>query len=481
VNSKITTITLAAKPQDVFLCLKNDPYVTLLESAQTSSDTHHWSYIACAPLATLKSLDAGAALYDAVDPCTSPVRTWLDPFAALRDVLSQFNAKSVDVHLKQKPEGLGFTAGWIGYLGYDLIRSIERVPAVAVVDVQLPDMHLHLCDHVLAYEHKQARWYFCTTLLAKSDPKARALVWEATLNKALSCPQQPPILATGFKAGSVLCKTPAHHYLQQVQTLLNLVLAGDLLQANLSHRLEAAFEGDTFALYQALTAANPAPYAAYLQGDGFAIVSVSPEQFLNVRGRQVTTRPIKGTRLRSSNPQHDQVKRDELKASEKDRAENVMIVDLMRNDLGRVAKIGSVKVASLFDIEAHPSVWQMISTITAELRADADLVDLLRACWPPGSMTGAPKVRAMAVIDNLEPVRRGPYAGAIGYIDVSGDMDLSVIIRTAIVSQKRVMVQVGGAIVADSEPLDELDETYAKGKILFEALGWLRPQSFEQT
>ena len=157
-------------------------------------------------------------------------------------------------------------------------------------------------------------------------------------------------------------------------------------------------------------------------------------------------------------------------ASEKDRAENLMIVDLMRNDLGRVAQVGSIQTDDLFRIEAHPSVWQMVSTITAQLRKDASVSDLLKACWPPGSMTGAPKVRAMELIEGLEPVRRGPYAGALGYLDISGDLDLSVVIRTAIVADQRVMVQVGGAVVADSDPASELAETYAKGKILLSAL-----------
>jgi para-aminobenzoate synthetase component 1 len=478
VNSKIIALTLAGTPQDVFLRLKKNQHATLLESAQTGSDANHWSYIACAPLATLKSLADGTALYRTDAPFSSPLRTWGNPFDALRDVLALFTIEKDAAKLAQKPAELGFTAGLIGYLGYDLVRSIERLPTVAVDDTHLPDMHLHLCDHVLAYEHTQGCWHFCTTLLAQSDLAVRALVWEETLTQA-QAQQKVREPLPSFKAGKVLHKTADKNYLHQVQTILDFVHAGDILQANLSHRLEASFEGDPFALYQALTQANPAPYAAYLQGNGFAIASVSPEQFLNVRGRQVTARPIKGTRLRGADPQQDKAKQDELRASEKDRAENVMIVDLMRNDLGRVAKIGSVKVASLFDIEAHPSVWQMISTITAELRADADLVDVLRACWPPGSMTGAPKVHAMEIIENLEPVRRGPYAGAIGYMDVSGDMDLSVIIRTAVVSQNRVMVQVGGAIVADSEPASELDETYAKGRILFETLNWQRIRNLE--
>lgn len=472
-NSKITAVTLVGNPQEVFVRLRDGSHITLLESAQKRPNAPRWSYLACAPLATLKSLEEGAALYAADGLHAAPVRVWRDPFDALREVLATFVCSKANAPTQQ-PAGLSFVAGLVGFLGYDLVRSIERLPTLAVADVSLPDLHLHLCDHVLAYDHAQAQWFFCTTLLPNSDAAARALVWETTLKQAQRHPEPAPTLAPApaFQVGPVLCKTPAPQYLQQVQTLLDFVHAGDILQANLSHRLEAAFAGDAFALYQALTQANPAPYAAYLQGDGFAIASVSPEQFLQVKQGQIQARPIKGTRLRSADPQQDSMAYESLQASPKDRAENVMIVDLMRNDLGRVAQVGSVRVASLFDIEAHPSVWQMVSTITADLRDDADLVDLLRACWPPGSMTGAPKVRAMQIIDSIEPVRRGPYAGAIGYMDVSGDMDLSVIIRTAVVAQDRVMVQVGGAIVADSDPASELDETYAKGRILFKMLGW---------
>lgn len=473
VNSKIVAVELVGSPQEIFSRLKNGhQHLTLLESMPTRSAAPCWSYIACAPVATLKSrAGGGAALYAADVSQPSPWRVWSDPFDALRDVLATFVHAKAHA-LTPQTAGLSFVAGLVGFWGYDLVRSIERLPTLALADLAVPDLHLHLCDHVLAYEHSQAQWFFCTTLLPTSDAAARSLVWDATLKKAQSHPERAGAPVPRFQVGPVLYKTPAAQYLQQVQQILDFVHAGDILQANLSHRLEAVFGGDTFALYQALTQANPAPYAAYLQGEGFAIASVSPEQFLHVRKRQVRARPIKGTRLRSPDPEQDKIEYDNLQASQKDRAENVMIVDLMRNDLGRVAQLGSVRVASLFDIEAHPSVWQMVSTITADLRDDVDLVDLLRACWPPGSMTGAPKVRAMEIIDSIEPVRRGPYAGAIGYIDVSGDMDLSVIIRTAVVAQDRVMVQVGGAIVADSDPASELDETYAKGRILFKILGW---------
>jgi para-aminobenzoate synthetase component 1 len=298
-------------------------------------------------------------------------------------------------------------------------------------------------------------------------------VWAATLAAVHNnAAESIAIASEAFSAGTAQCNTPADTYLQQAQTVLDFVRAGDILQANLSHCIEASFTGDAFGLYQALVRVNPAPYAAYLSGDGFSIASVSPEQFLRLRSSTITAKPIKGTRPRHSDAQQDGIERDTLQTSLKDLAENVMIVDLMRNDLGRVARIGSVKTADLFEIEAHPSVWQMVSTITAELREDADCVALLRACWPPGSMTGAPKIRAMEIIESLEPSRRGVYSGAIGYFDISGACELSVVIRTAVIAKNRVRVQVGGAIVADSDPTSELHETYAKGKKLFETLDW---------
>jgi para-aminobenzoate synthetase component I len=207
---------------------------------------------------------------------------------------------------------------------------------------------------------------------------------------------------------------------------------------------------------------NPAPFAAFLSGDDVTVVSASPERFLKKTGSILEARPIKGTRARGETPEEDRTQKLELEHSEKDRSENLMIVDLMRNDLGRVAEFGTVKVNELFNLEPHGAVWQMVSTITAELRPEFSSVDVLKATFPPGSMTGAPKVRAMQIIEELEPVKRGVYSGVIGYFDLGGDFDLSVVIRSAIIAKNRIQIQAGGAIVADSDPQAELEETYAK-------------------
>jgi para-aminobenzoate synthetase component 1 len=442
--------------------------MALLESSRAMPGLSGWSYIAGPAVATLETRDGLTTLHaTGAEPGGPALATWTDPFEALREVLARLGPTGTAQAAPVRPQGLAFAGGLVGHLGYDLARYVERLPAHAQVDPALPDMRLHVCDHVLAFDHARGEWHFCNMATPWGLPDEREAVWARTLEQAgdvAACTE------VAFKAGAMASRTPPGRYLQQVRQVLDYIAAGDIFQANLSHRLEGSFEGDAFALYRQLTAANPAPFAAYLQGDDHAIASVSPERFLKLAGREVSARPIKGTRARGADAAQDAQARDELQMSVKDRAENVMIVDLMRNDLGRVAQVGSVRAAPLFELEPHPSVWQMVSTVTARLRDDAGVADLLRACWPPGSMTGAPKVRAMEIIDELEPVRRGPYAGAIGYFDAGGAMDLSVVIRTAVVTGDRVMVQVGGAVVADSDPQQELEETYAKGRLLLAVL-----------
>ena len=455
-ESSIVPVPLVGSPQDVYARLGAQDGTVLLESSMSMPGLSAWSWIAGPTKATLETLGATTHLREAA-ATGEVVGSWADPFAAIQAVLSRLAAPPGD-----RPEGLTFAGGLIGYLGYDLARFVERLPCLAADDPPLPAMRLHLCDHVLAYDHAHAQWYFCTG----ADTGGRASVWGATLARA----QRPVAGESHFRAGRLQSRTPTEAYLAQVRQVLGFIAAGDIFQANLSHRLEGDFEGEPFALYRALTAHNPAPFSAFIPADDFTIASVSPERFLKLSQREVTARPIKGTLPRDADPQRDARQREALQASIKDRAENLKIVDLMRNDLGRVAQVGSVRVDALFEAEAHPSVWQLVSTVRARLRSDATVADLLRACWPPGSMTGAPKVRAMEIIDALEPVRRGPYAGAIGYFDAGGAMDLSVVIRTAIVHRNRVMVQLGGAVVADSDPQRELAETEAKGRLLLKAL-----------
>lgn len=420
-----------------------------------------WSFVAGPPLATLTTDEHRTWLRGADGTL---LQAWDDPFQAVAEMMQRLATGAAPTG--DAPGVPPFRGGLAGFIGYDLARHVERLPTLAACDPAWPRLQLQLCDHVLACDHATGRWFSCTSAWPWPGGAAREAVWAATLSRAAG-PEPAP---GSFRAGALASRTAAPRYLADVRRVLEYIAAGDIFQANLSHRLEGSFEGDPFALYRRLTALNPAPFSAYLEMDGRALASVSPERFLQLRGREVAARPIKGTRSRQPAQVLDEAERDRLAASVKDRAENVMIVDLMRNDLGRVAEVGSVKAAPLFEIEGHPSVWQMVSTIRARLREGLGPAELLRACWPPGSMTGAPKVRAMEIIEALEPVRRGPYAGAIGYLDAAGAMDLSVVIRTAVVSGQRVMVQVGGAVVADSDPQAELDETYAKGRLLVQAL-----------
>lgn len=458
-KSTILPLTLSGRPQDLCARLLSAGPAALLESSKPMRGLSGWSYLAGPPAAVLETDAHATTLRDAHGHLLDH---WSDPFDALRDVLARTVLPAGDA----RPAGLDFAGGWLGWLGYDLARHVERLPVRAAIDPELPMLRLLLCDQVLAHEHATQRWYACRShwpdLIA--DPRDDA--WQALLATAAG----PAPRATQFRAGEMRSRTPPARYLQQAREVLGLIAQGDIFQANLSHRLEGDFEGDPFALYRTLTTLNPAPFAAYLPLPRGAIASVSPERFLRLDGRDVSARPIKGTRSRGADAQADAQQRAALAASVKDRAENLMIVDLMRNDLGRVAQVGSVRVDGLFEIEAHPSVFQMVSTVRARLRDGTGIAELLRACWPPGSMTGAPKVRAMEIIEALEPVRRGPYAGTIGYFDAAGGMDLSVVIRTAVVHDQRVMVQVGGAIVADSDPREELDETLAKGRLLLHAL-----------
>jgi aminodeoxychorismate synthase component I len=266
------------------------------------------------------------------------------------------------------------------------------------------------------------------------------------------------VASTEFQSGFTRSE-----YLQAVERVRQYILTGDIFQANLSQRFEAPWPGDPFEFYRRLTAANPAPFAAYFQGDGYTIASASPERFLRVDpDGQVETRPIKGTRRRGETPAEDRRLADELLASAKDRAENVMIVDLLRNDLSKVCRPGSVDVPALCALESHPTVHHLESIVTGRLEEGRSAADLLRAAFPGGSITGAPKVRAMEILAELEPVARGVYCGAIGWLSVTGAMDTSIAIRTVTLQGGRATFHAGGGIVADSAPALEYQETLDK-------------------
>ncbi len=459
-TTKISKLELSNSPREVLARIRDRAGASLLESASLMPGLSAWSYIACNPVFTLENRGAKTVLLENGEI----LETWGNPFEALENVFNRFKLEP-----QTRPDGMNFAGGWLGFLGYDLVRYLEDIQRKDFCrgddkhhpsqDTQ-PDLRLHLMDFVLAFDHENQTWYSSTTKL--EGFKNREHVW----TEILELIQIETCSKTSFKTGELEALTSPEKYLEDVERCLEFIQAGDVFQVNLTHRLEAEFSGDPFALYKALMLTNPAPFAAFLSGEDLAVVSASPERFLKKTENMLEARPIKGTRARGQTPEEDQVQKRELEQSEKDRSENLMIVDLMRNDLGRVAKFGTVQVSDLFTLEPHGAVWQMVSTITAELRPEFSSVDVLRATFPPGSMTGAPKVRAMQIIQELEPVRRGVYSGMIGYFDLNGDFDLSVVIRSAVIANNRIQIQAGGAIVADSNPEAELEETYAKTRAL---------------
>lgn len=359
-----------------------------------------------------------------------------------------------------------FRGGVIGYLGYDLGRHLERLPATIAPEPGPPCMALGLYRWVLAFDHLLGQAW----LVAEHGEGGRAAA-ETELDHVeaeLAAQARPP---GGFALkGAPVSRTPRADYLASVETALAHIRAGDIYQVNLSHRLEAGWHGDPFALYSALRQAAPAPFGAYLDFGESKILSASPERFLRLEGGQVETRPIKGTRPRSEDAGRDRELAAELQASEKDRAENLMIVDLLRNDLGRVCRVGSVAVPEMFALEGFSNVWHLVSTVTGVLRPGLGPVDLLRACFPGGSVTGCPKIRAMQIIEELEPVRRGPYCGSIVAIGSDGFMESSITIRTIVLHGQRLWLQMGGAVVADSDPGAEYEETMAKAQSALAAI-----------
>ena len=442
--------------------LRGQGRYALLESALVLPELAQWSYIAGPARATLYTDEAATVLEcDGHD-----LGRWNDAFDALADVTA-VGTLNID---GARPAGMGFVGGWVGALGYDLARGVERLPRHALHDTVLPRQWWMAVDQVLAFHHPSGQWWHATATgpmdrwpFARTD---RAASWARTL----ACAAGPEPARGHWAAGPRELRTDRAGFERDVQRIRDAIAAGELLQANLTRREDAAFEGDAWTLYEDLVRAHPAPFAAYLEGPGFTIASASPERFVQRRGASVQARPMKGTAPRGIDAAQDEASRQALATSVKDRAENLMIVDLMRNDLGRVAVTGSVRVPALFALEPYASVWQMVSTVTATLPAECSNATLLRSCWPPGSMTGAPKIRAMQLIEVLEPLRRGFYAGSIGYLDCSGDLDLSVIIRSAVISGRRLMLQLGAGIVADSRPAAEWAETLAKGERLTRVL-----------
>lgn len=371
-----------------------------------------------------------------------------DPFLLLQQ---QLDAMNLTPSLNSN---LPFQGGALGLFGYDLGRRTETLPQLAQADIALPDMAIGIYDWALIADHQQQT----LTLLSYSDVEQR---WQ-WLNQQQAQPTQSFALTGQWQANMT-----RQQYGEKFRRIQAYLRSGDCYQINLAQRFSAPYQGDEWQAFCQLNASNRAPFSAFLRLPQNAVLSVSPERFLCLEGQQIQTRPIKGTLQRLADAAQDAEQARKLANSAKDRAENLMIVDLLRNDIGRVAQPGSVSVPELFVVEPFPAVHHLVSTIIATLPASTPATELLRACFPGGSITGAPKVRAMEIIEELEPQRRNAYCGSIGYISLCGTMDSNITIRTLLTEKGRIICSAGGGIVADSEEQAEYQETFNKvGHIL---------------
>ena len=424
------------------------PGLALLESARLGRKSR-WSYLTADPLAILQEPTPGA-----------------DPFAEARRLVARLDRRAPEAGCSDHPPFLG---GLVGFLGYDLGHALERLPTIAADDQGLPCMRLALHGWVLAWDRRTGRAWLGGRAL---DGDAAALndrlqaVRERLVGGWATPTETLP--TDGFAFTSSLDRTAYEAGVERVRAA---IARGDIYQANLARRLETPFRGDPWPLYRALRTGDPAPFAAYVDvapaADGAprAIASASPESFLSVdRGGRVQTDPIKGTRPRGGTREEDRALAAELLASGKDRAENVMIVDVLRNDLGRVCRPGSVRVARLCRLERTAAVQHLVSTVTGRLAPGRDAFDLLAASFPGGSITGAPKIRAMEILEELEPVRRGPYTGAALWAGPDGAMGSSILIRTLVADGRRLTLHVGGGITWRSDPAAEWQETVVKAR-----------------
>ncbi len=424
--------------------IADEPWAIFLDSRSGRETVGRYDVLSAAPYLTLTSRGNTTEIVSRAGSRFSRD----DPFQLLQHALRPYAPDD---------NALPFYGGAMGYFSYDLARYLERIPSIAENCETMPDMAVGLYDWAIIVDHMEQRAW----LASAGRDRATAALWPDLLERlgaAAKPSEKPPFRVLQ----QVVSNMDRSRYASAFERIKRYIRAGDCYQVNLAQRFETLAEGHPWLAYCALRRSNPAPFSAYLNTPYGQILSASPERFLKVCKGQVETRPIKGTRPRGADPEQDAILAKNLRASAKDQAENLMIVDLLRNDLGKVCLPGSVRADELFSLESYATVHHLVSTVTGQLAADKDPTDLLRACFPGGSITGAPKLRAMEIIEELEPHRRGVYCGAIGYLGFNGSLDTSIAIRTLVHTDGQVRFWAGGGIVDDSIMDDELRESFDK-------------------
>ncbi|WP_408606943.1 aminodeoxychorismate synthase component I [Geosporobacter subterraneus] len=440
----------------LYTIFKDRSYSFFLDSGMDHEKLGKYSFIGFDPLLVFKSKNEQIEIIE--ESQTSIY--YGNPLNKLKEIIDRYK-------MDYKSE-MPFVGGLVGYLSYDLCHHIERLPRRAIDDIDIPDCYFGVYDGIIIIDHRQNTVYIAA-LGIKTPADQRVQTIEDEIAKAeqrgVSIEVKMNPREVDFKANMT-----KEVYLEAIEKVRKYIRAGDIYQANFTQRFECNLEDSPYELYGKLRTINPAPFASLLDFGDVAIVSSSPERFIQIKNRIMETRPIKGTRPRGKTPEEDMQNRQDLLTSEKDQAELLMIVDLERNDLGRVSKTGTVKVTELFHLEEYATVYHLVSTIVGEMKEECDVVDCISATFPGGSITGAPKIRAMEIIDELEPTQRNIYTGSIGYIGFNGDTDLNIVIRTIVCKNGKAYFQVGGGIVWDSDAEMEYEETLHKGRALFKAL-----------
>ncbi|HEP0306722.1 TPA: aminodeoxychorismate synthase component 1 [Providencia rettgeri] len=436
---------------DYFTPLAHLPWAMLLHSGNAKHSHNRFDIIVADPIATLTTYQLKTTI---TEQNHASLVSESDPFKLLQGLLDKYQPK------RQEETECPFNGGALGLWSYDLGRRIEKLPEISTAELQFPDMAVGIYLWALIVDHHDKT----TTLISYDDADAR-LAW---LNNQKRPRKNKFQLTSAWQSN--MSEEAYHHNIARIHEYLR---NGDCYQINLAQRFKAKYKGDEWNAFLALLDRNGAPFSSFIRLPENAVISISPERFIFLQDGDIQTRPIKGTLPRLDNEQDDLAQVAKLSNSVKDRAENLMIVDLLRNDIGRVAKPGTVSVPELFAVEAFPAVHHLVSTVTAKLDSQYRATDLLRACFPGGSITGAPKVRAMEIIEELEPHRRHGYCGAIGYISFNGNMDTNITIRTLLTYKKQIYCWAGGGIVADSQADKEYQETFDKLSLILPLLGVL--------
>src|SRR5919112_3491172 len=458
-------------PISAVLRFAEEDSVFLLESAESAERFGRYSFLGFDPKRTLSYRDGLYTIVDADGVREVPAA---DPFRGLAEIVGK---KSV----APLPNLPAFVGGAVGYFSYDAVRYLERLPDAPEDDLDVPEAYFAVTDTLIVFDHLRHKVLLVSLVDAVGLRDVEGEGFSAAyrlaaddirrISERLSAPlvrRAPAFGADGFEISSNFTRAG---YEEAVEAAKEYIRAGDAFQIVPSQRFAAEIGAlDPLLLYRGLRTVNPSPYMTYLKLGGLSIVGASPEPLVRVEGRRVMTRPVAGTRGRGADPLEDAVLAEDLLADEKERAEHVMLVDLGRNDLGRVSDVGSVEVESFMEIERYSHVMHIVSTVEGDLRGDLTALDALAAAFPAGTVSGAPKVRAMEIIDELEPTRRGPYAGATGYYGVDGRLDTCITLRTALLKDGVAYFQAGGGVVADSVPSLEYEETRNKARAMERAL-----------